>query len=173
MTETMQLLSITGKLGNKYKQTIAYALVDDDIYDVLRARTWSIHSQGYPISSYGGKYIFLHLEVFRLRYGDKDTNTEIHHKDGNKLNAQTENLEELSNAKHSHHHPQRQHNTSGFTGVHYHKHAKKYVARVTVEKKVHSLGYYNNKEEAAKAVNDAYRNLLPGFLIPNPTVEGL
>ena len=42
-------------------------------------------------------------------------------------------------------------NTSGFKGVDYHKHTKKWRARITVNDGQISLGYYHTPEEAHQA----------------------
>lgn len=45
-------------------------------------------------------------------------------------------------------------NTSGYRGLTFHKQSQKWQVRIMVNKKNISLGYYNTKEEAAKAYDD-------------------
>lgn len=42
-------------------------------------------------------------------------------------------------------------NTSGYTGVHWHKRCKRWVARVTVDGKKLTLGYFTDIDDAVKA----------------------
>jgi len=46
-------------------------------------------------------------------------------------------------------------NTSGFVGVHYNRQRKKYIARINIDGKQKSLGYYNVPEEASEAYKKA------------------
>lgn len=51
----------------------------------------------------------------------------------------------------------RKNNTSGFIGVYIKKNAKKWCATMKIATKPTHLGYYNTKEQAAIAWNEAMR----------------
>jgi hypothetical protein len=51
----------------------------------------------------------------------------------------------------------RQSNTSGYIGAHWSREHKKWMCQISVNGKRKHLGYFANKEEAAKAYNKAAR----------------
>ncbi len=55
-------------------------------------------------------------------------------------------------------------NTSGYTGVYWHKQTQKWGARIQFQRKHYSLGLYNNIEDAVKARARAEEKLFDGFL---------
>lgn len=55
-------------------------------------------------------------------------------------------------------------NTSGVRGVSWHKGNKKWCARVMYQKETYYLGYYDNLEDAEKAVRTARKHFLNDFM---------
>ncbi len=55
-------------------------------------------------------------------------------------------------------------NTSGFRGVYWNKHAKKWVSIIGIKGKLIHLGYYINIEEAAKAYKNKAMELFGEYM---------
>lgn len=83
----------------------------------------------------------------------------IDHIDGNPLNNKKNNLRACSNSENVKNVGKYTNNTSGFKGVSWHKYVKKYHAHIGNDgQKIH-LGYFDKKEEAARAYNEAAKRL--------------
>ncbi len=79
----------------------------------------------------------------------------IHYKDKNSLNLKRSNLEIINHKTALLKQKKPINNTSGYKGVSFKKHAKKYEAYIKInDDKVH-LGYFNDVIDAAKAYNKA------------------
>ena len=60
----------------------------------------SYDRKGYPQVHIGGKTVPIHILVWERANGKKPGNSDIHHKDGDKLNYSLDNLELLSKSDH-------------------------------------------------------------------------
>ena len=125
-----------------------------DIEDFWRVRTicWYKDAYGYFIGRYKGKDIRLHRFITNCpdefivdhkhgeesRFDNRKSNLRIVDYSKNKTNAK----------KHSN-------NTSGVTGVCWRKGKNKWVARISINHKEKTLGYYNSFEEAVIARKEA------------------
>ena len=58
----------------------------------------------------------------------------------------------------------RKDNTSGVTGVFWHKKADKWTAQITINGKHYSLGLFEDKEDAIKARQEAEEKLYKPFI---------
>lgn len=76
---------------------------------------------------------------------------QIDHKDQNRSNNIWSNLREVTNQINSQNSGMLSNNTSGVKGVSFHKASGKYRARINVNGKTKSLGYFNTTEEAKVA----------------------
>ena len=76
---------------------------------------------------------------------------EIDHIDGNKLNNAIANLRLANRAENVRNRGTPRANTSGYKGVSFHKHQQKWRAYITANGRQHSLGYFDNREDAARA----------------------
>lgn len=77
----------------------------------------------------------------------------IHYKDRNPLNLKRNNLEVISREKTQYKKGMSKNNTSGYKGVSWNKHAKKYSANIKVQGKAKFLGYYSSVHDAGLAYN--------------------
>lgn len=68
---------------------------------------------------------------------------EIDHIDLNKSNNRFSNLRECSDSGNMHNQSKRKHNTSGYKGVTYNKHAKKWTAQIRINWEMKYLGLFN------------------------------
>ena len=80
---------------------------------------------------------------------------EIDHKDRDKLNNNINNLRWVSASANSLNSKIYSTNTTGFTGVYWHKKAKKWMAGITINYKTKHLGLFVNKADAINARKNA------------------
>ncbi len=83
----------------------------------------------------------------------------IDHKDGDKANNRFNNLRQATRAENAQNYPARSSNTSGLRGVSWHRAQAKFQARIMVNRKQHSLGYFGDPIEAHKAYLEAKSRL--------------
>lgn len=97
-----------------------------------------------------GKY-YLHRLVWQFHHGDVPER--IDHRDGDTRNNQIENLRPCTAAENQYNSKRKKNNRSGAKGVVFHKACKSrpWQAKIVVNKKVVSLGYYATVEEAGAA----------------------
>ena len=87
----------------------------------------------------------------------------VDHLDGNGLNNRRVNLRPATQLENSRNRKLNTNNSSGFKGVTWHKHSKKWVARITLNWKLVGLGYYASREEAYAAYCKASLKLHGNF----------
>lgn len=147
-----------------------FALVDDEDYDFLMQWKWNAkkgcdtfyavrHS---PTQDGVRSTIWMHRAL-------TSTSTErkfVDHKDGNGLNNQRYNLRSCTHAENVRNSRRCKSNTSGYKGVTLHKDGR-WAARVMFQYKRRFLGYFQNKEDAALAYDEAAKNLHGEFAKTN------
>ncbi len=151
---------------------VGFAMVLDDPFtaNVLRRARWCPHCvERYPMGMVNGRLIHLHKIVFAHYHKDAVQSEDVDHEDGNRWNALPENLRHVTRSVNIANSGKRVTNKSGFKGVSWDR--GRWVAHVMVNYKGMNLGRYHTKEEAARAVNAAYRKYFPTVRIPNPEVE--
>jgi len=79
----------------------------------------------------------------------------IDHIDGNKLNNNIDNLQLLTNRENVSKGYMAKNTTSKYPGVHWHKGANKWQARIRVNKKLMYIGLFKDEEEAYSAYLEA------------------
>lgn len=110
----------------------------------------------YRAAEIDGKQYLVHRLVWLLRYGEFPQ-SQIDHIDGNGLNNRIANLRavtELENAKNAR---LQCNNTSGATGVVWHKECRKWKAQIRGNGRVLHLGVFARKEDAIAARKQAER----------------
>lgn len=139
------------------------ALVDDNDYEKLNQHKWYAHkaSNFYyavrMVNTTGGgrKHVGMHTEIIGIKTGYM-----IDHRDGNTLNNQRFNLRHVTNRQNqqNRHTPK----ASKYPGVTFRTGRKKikWRARITVDKKVTHLGYFDSEIEAFKAYQIALREMV-------------
>ena len=75
----------------------------------------------------------------------------VDHINGDGLDNRRDNLRVASPSENSRNQRRKSSNKSGFKGVCWHKYTKKWTARITVEGKQKSLGYFDTPEDAYEA----------------------
>ena len=81
---------------------------------------------------------------------------QVDHDDGDSLNQAWENLLASTATKNQKNRSMSRTNTSGFTGVHWHKPNSKWLAKGSLNGKQHHLGLFNDINEAAAVVATFY-----------------
>lgn len=121
---------------------------DKEDFDVVSQFTWRINN-GYAITGLNG--LLLHRIVMNV----SEHLIYVDHINHNPLDNRKSNLRECNNSENQMNRSLNNNNGSGFKGVHWSKYSNKWNARIQINKKRKSLGYFNTKEEAAKAYNNA------------------
>lgn len=102
------------------------------------------------------KFLQMHRVILARMLGRELVKGElVDHIDTNTLNNQRENLRLATNAQNQRNKRISASNTTGYKGVSYHEHAKKYRADITVDRKLIYLGYFKTAEEAHEAYKAA------------------
>lgn len=130
------------------------ALVDDDDFERLSKFNWHYTTKGYAVrkSSVVGdlSQVFMHREILNCPKGKF-----VDHVNRNKLDNRKENLRIADAKQNGANRDLLSNNSSGYIGVSYNKKMKKWSASTRVNCKQKHLGFYETKEEAAKAYNVA------------------
>lgn len=143
-------------------------LVDDSDYAYLMQWKWYVTVHGYAARmsnkkdqiSGSRKTITMHSVLLR------DAKL-IDHIDTNRLNNQKYNLRAYSHRENSQNRRVHKNNICGYKGVRYYKQTNKYQARISVNHKEISLGYYYNIKDAAIAYNKAAKKYFGSFARTN------
>lgn len=119
--------------------------VDIDDYAKISDICWSKNAQGYIVSSDG---LQLHCYIM-----DVPSGLLVDHIGGieSRSDCRRGNLRIATRAQNNMNQKPYRNNTSGVTGVNYHKATKKWVARIEVEGKRIGLGLFENKDDAIEA----------------------
>lgn len=143
-----------------------YTTIDLELVDEVSKYSWRLGRDGYvrtnvPDIIKKQRVVMLH----HLVNGYPLFNFVTDHIDGNKLNNLRSNLRIVSNQQNIAKQKKRKDNTTGFRGVV--RRGNRYIAQIKVNSKQIYLGYFNNKEEAAKAYDLAALNYFGEFSVTN------
>lgn len=139
-----------------------FAQVDDEDFNMLSVWKWHF-TNGYASStasaaeqrSVGSNKairISMHRVLAGLSYDDVRV---VDHIDGNRLNNQRANLRVCSNSQNLQNRGAQANNSSGFKGVTWNKHQRKWHARIRVGPKNKHLGSFTSASEAGEAYRAA------------------
>ena len=110
----------------------------------------SLMKNGYMCIGIDGQRIYSHRLAWYFIYGHMPLSG-IDHIDGNKLNNSIKNLRQAVHSENAQNIKRQSNNTSGHTGVHWHKQIGKWHAYVNVNKKRVSAGCFNDFDDAVNA----------------------
>jgi hypothetical protein len=140
-----------------------FAIVDDEDFEFLNQWKWHAHKGGNTFyaernirKSDGKKTTIAMHQVLAKRLGFKHR---ADHIDGNGLNNQKSNLQDLTNKQKQNAEKQRlsKNNTSGHKGVCWFKRDSKWLARIRHNGKGTHLGLFDKLEDAIAARKDGER----------------
>ena len=149
------------KLYDIDSEEIAETMFDLKYKEEIEQFKWHLHStDGYVSSSWYDKNnkqnkMLLHQAIIHLSNQKVRNGEEIDHKDSNKLNNLESNLRIITDSQNQYNSKIRIDNTSGHKGVTWHKKMKKWQAQIMVNNKPIHIGYFDTKEDAARAYNAA------------------
>ncbi len=158
-----------------------HTVVLDDEFSrtVLAAEHWTLaggmgsRALRYASTRRGGNTIYLHRLVFCHYYGIIPEGQLIDHRDRDRLNNVPSNLRLATRSINAANSSRKSKPASGITGVYKVMDKPRWYARVMHMYKFKHLGVFSTPEEAARAVNSAYRTYFPGVPVPNPEHESI
>ncbi len=127
------------------------ALVSDEDYEWLSQWKWYFHRHprgGYAERRAGSKTLGMHIVIAR-RMG---LTGRVDHKNQDKLDNQRFNLRLATASQNGINRKLQRNNTSGFRGVTWHR-QNGWQAKLQIRGKTRHLGYFNDKQDAARAYN--------------------
>lgn len=127
-------------------------LIDECDLDLIRDHNWCLTTSSYMCGS-GGEYRGVYLHIIIAGRMGLDCSNDIDHEDVNTLNNQRLNLRSETRSQNLANGKLRINNTSGYKGVSRYK--DKWRAQICVKRKQITIGYFYNKEDAARAYDKA------------------
>lgn len=109
----------------------------------------NVDSKGYNRVCFDKKQYRAHRIAWAIFYGEEPIK-QVDHINGDKTDNRIVNLRLATNTENSRNAKCSRNNSSGKTGVTYHRNAKKWVAQIVVNRKNHYLGLFDKKEDAIK-----------------------
>ena len=125
-------------------------MVDAADFHLVSQYHWTYGKRGYPSAKINRQNVTLHKLLFPNTRG-----LDIDHISGNKLDNRRANLRLCTHQENMFNQRIRTTNSSGYTGVSYHKSAKSYEAYINFCGRKRYLGLYHSAEEAAMARDHA------------------
>lgn len=135
-----------------------FAIVGPRDYTYLMQWGWYYSANGYAVRNSSGskrRTVYMHRVILE-RMGFKDCE-QGDHRSRLKLDNRRTNLRPATSCQNNRNASKRKDNTSGLLGVCWYKSYKKWRVQICVNSKVRTLGYFDDKEEAARAYNEAAR----------------
>lgn len=127
-------------------------LVDDEDFLWLNQWRWSV-SRGYVVRRASSENVRMHRLILGLRVGEYTD-----HINGNRLDNRRMNLRIATMAENNRNRASRG-SASGYRGVSWHKAGKCWEARISADKKDRRLGLFKDPVLAAKAYDEAAKDL--------------
>ena len=118
---------------------------DKEDYDKICNYYWTLNDEGYIKARSGDSYVTLHKIITNT---DESKNVDHILHDKFKLDNRKSNLRIVTKSQNSQNHILRKDNTSGVTGVYWHKKRKKWIAHICINYKQTELGAFNDFNEA-------------------------
>ena len=136
------------------KLTYGHETVIDEADSDLALLKWSTRRSYNKFYAYRATGVHMHRIILSRVLGRELLPSElVDHEDGNGLNNRRDNLRLASHAQNARNRQMHKNNTSGYKGVY--KNGKRFIARLTVNGRLTSVGTYDTSELAALAYNAA------------------
>ncbi|MDD5061650.1 MAG: HNH endonuclease [Candidatus Marinimicrobia bacterium] len=133
-------------------------ILDSKDQYLLKEHSW-FNCRGRIRIKIKNKQFFLHHLILPPKEGFV-----IDHINRNRLDNRRCNLRYVTHSQSQMNRSKQKNNTSGFRGVYWNKHAKKWVSIIGIKGKLIHLGYYINIEEAAKAYKNKAMELFGEYM---------
>jgi hypothetical protein len=142
------------------------AVIDEDMHELISKYKWHYRTDGYAArgetKNKHKKTIFMHNAVLNPPNG-----TLCDHINGDTLDNRRVNLRIVTKLQNNIHSQRHRNNLSGYKGVGWNKGSNKWEVRIKHHGKVHRVGYYVDKEEAAKAYDKVARLYFGEYAVCN------
>ena len=147
------IFDLSGEYGIGYTAKNEQFYFDLEDFDKIKDICWHINKNGYVVArSVEGKTLQMHCLIMETNDSKQviDHIVTEHKNDNRKQNLRITTQE--YNGKNR---KKGKNNKSGVTGVHWHKAQQKWVAFISINKKLKHLGYFKNIEDAIKIRKEA------------------
>jgi hypothetical protein len=129
----------------------------------VKSRPAGTYDRGYIIFRIDKQKVYAHRAAWYLHYGQDPLEKQIDHINCNKSDNRICNLRLASHADNQINKTIRSDNTSGYKGVSWWEARQKWVAKVCVNGKHKTVGYFDSAEDAAIAAQTAREKLHGNF----------
>lgn len=146
------------KLGGKKG---GIALVSDEDYEKVKNYYWN-NGNRQVITNINKKTVSLHRFIMKPK-----KNEIVDHINFNYFDNRRENLRICTKAENVRHQRKQKRSTSGFKGVNYKKREDRWQARITFNKKLIHIGYFDTAENAANAYDYMAKKLFGEYAVTN------
>lgn len=136
-----------------------FAIVDDEDFEALNQYRWHYYkcasrNTGYArrnirLSNGRQVQVLMHRSITKAAEG-----IEVDHENGDGLDNRKSNLRPATRLQNAKNRTLNRDNTSGYKGVSWKKHNKKWCAQIRISNKPTHVGYFKTAEEAAAAYNE-------------------
>ncbi len=136
------------KLGNG-----GYAKIDKEDYPMVSAHNWSLvnfSGKRYAMCINNRKTVYMHRLINATPKG-----MVTDHINGDSLDNRRRNLRTCTQSENTCNRSKNSNNKSGYKGVSWYEITKKWVAQISYKNIDYNLGYYFDKDDAARAYNKA------------------
>ena len=135
-------------------------LCDTDDWESAKEVCWFKNNTGYARGKINGKFVLFHDYIFNI---NATMDAEVDHIEGNRLDNRKSKLRICTRNKNALNKGLYQNNTSGVTGVSWHKIYQKWGAYIQLERKNMTLGYFDNFNDAVNARLEAEKKYFKEF----------
>ena len=141
----------------------AGVLLDDEDRARFEHHSWSISGNGYVqrhLVTDDGKYskVRLHREIMGFPDGLVD------HRNGNRLDCRRANLRVVCDQGNAQNQCVSRRNTSGYKGVSWNRASRKWYAYAKINRRMISLGFFDDVHEAARVAREYREQHYPSFV---------
>jgi len=136
------------KLSNYPK----YIVVDMKDFNEVSKHNWILHGRDNCLI--GASINGIRISIGEFIIGHKEGFV-VDHVDGSIFNNQRRNLRHATNQQNLMNRSFQINNETGYKGVSWNEHARKYSAKIQINKQSIHLGYFSDPKEAAKVYNEA------------------
>jgi len=140
-----------------------YAIVDDEDFEYLNQFKW--YASKNRNTFYAKRNIYLgggsqnpkstYEVMHRVILNISSKQKQVDHRNHNGLDNRRQNIRICTASENGQNRKSYKNTSSKYKGVSWHKKTKKWVAHITVNKKLLSLGYFKDEHNAARAYNNA------------------